>query len=155
MSIRTLLVDNDTIYRSAVRCIFDQVDDVTVVGEARVTESLVPILARVNPDGVVVGVPADVGAGFTATLDIRVNAPGAGIVVLADPVCMFRLGVAEETRPSDSVFAERTTQESPWKVSRWSLARSWCTSSVSSTTGCRIRPCGPVVHDRDCTTARC
>ncbi|MEO2004174.1 MAG: response regulator transcription factor, partial [Candidatus Poribacteria bacterium] len=49
-------------------------------------------------DVVVVGVPCDVGAGFTATMDIRINAPDAGIVVLAGRDADARVGMAPGVR---------------------------------------------------------
>ena len=83
MGIRTLLVDDDRMYRAATRRLLRDMDGVTVVGEADASDDLLPVVRGLDPQVVVLCVGADVDIGLTRTVEIHARAPRTGIVVLA------------------------------------------------------------------------
>lgn len=82
MGIRTLVVDDDTLFRVGVRSFLDEVADVVGVAEAPVSDALAAEALRLDPDVVVFGMPDDTGYGLARMAELRTTVPRAEIVVL-------------------------------------------------------------------------
>ncbi len=82
MGIRTLVVDDDTLFRVGVRSFLDEVADVVGVAEALVSDALAAEALRLDPDVVVFGMPDDTGYGLARMAELRTTVPRAEIVVL-------------------------------------------------------------------------
>ncbi len=71
MTVRVLLVDDEELVRSGLRAILDAQDDIEVVGEAADGAVVVPLVARLRPDVVVMDIRMPLVDGIQATRDLR------------------------------------------------------------------------------------
>ncbi|MGY1716014.1 response regulator [Geodermatophilus sp. SYSU D01106] len=71
MTIRVLLVDDEELVRGGLRAILDARDDIEVVGEAADGAVVVPLVARLRPDVVVMDIRMPLVDGIQATRDLR------------------------------------------------------------------------------------
>ena len=71
MTIRVLLVDDEELVRSGLRAVLDARDDIEVVGEAADGAVVVPLVARLRPDVVVMDIRMPLVDGIQATRDLR------------------------------------------------------------------------------------
>ena len=71
MTVRVLLVDDEELVRSGLRTILDAQDDIEVVGEAADGAVVVPLVARLRPDVVVMDIRMPLVDGIQATRDLR------------------------------------------------------------------------------------
>ena len=82
MSIRVLLVDDQTLVRTGFRMILDETDDIEVVGEAADGPTAVAEALRLEPDLVLMDLRMPGFDGDEATARILVQRPGIRVVVL-------------------------------------------------------------------------
>jgi DNA-binding NarL/FixJ family response regulator len=92
-SIRILVADDHTLFRSGLRALFGSVPDTEVAGEAADGEEAVAKAAELEPDVVLMDIQMPGINGIEATRRIVESTPGVGVVV----VTMFK--------DDDSVFA--------------------------------------------------
>ena len=71
MSTRVLLVDDEELVRGGLRAILDAQDDLEVVGEATDGAVVVPLVASLRPDVVVLDIRMPLVDGIQATRDLR------------------------------------------------------------------------------------
>ncbi|MGR7025965.1 response regulator [Geodermatophilus sp. URMC 62] len=71
MTIRVLLVDDEELVRGGLRAILDAREDIEVVGEAADGAVVVPLVASVRPDVVVMDIRMPLVDGIQATRDLR------------------------------------------------------------------------------------
>jgi DNA-binding NarL/FixJ family response regulator len=71
MTVRVLLVDDEEMVRSGLRTILDAQDDIEVVGEAADGAVVVPLVASLRPDVVVLDIRMPLVDGIQATRDLR------------------------------------------------------------------------------------
>jgi DNA-binding NarL/FixJ family response regulator len=71
MSTRVLLVDDEELVRGGLRAILDAQDDLEVVGEAADGAVVVPLVASLRPDVVVLDIRMPLVDGIQATRDLR------------------------------------------------------------------------------------
>jgi DNA-binding NarL/FixJ family response regulator len=71
VSTRVLLVDDEELVRSGLRAILDAQDDLEVVGEAADGAVVVPLVASLRPDVVVLDIRMPLVDGIQATRDLR------------------------------------------------------------------------------------
>jgi len=70
MTVRVLIVDDEELVRSGLRAILDARDDIEVVGEAADGAVVVPLVARVRPDVVLMDIRMPLVDGIQATRDL-------------------------------------------------------------------------------------
>lgn len=71
MTVRVLLVDDEELVRSGLRTILDAQDDIEVVGEAADGAVVVPLVATLRPDVVVLDIRMPLVDGIQATRDLH------------------------------------------------------------------------------------
>jgi DNA-binding NarL/FixJ family response regulator len=71
MTVRVLLVDDEELVRSGLRTILDAQDDIEVVGEAADGAVVVPLVASLRPDVVVLDIRMPLVDGIQTTRDLR------------------------------------------------------------------------------------
>ena len=71
MTVRVLIVDDEELVRSGLRAILDAREDIEVVGEAADGAVVVPLVARVRPDVVLMDIRMPLVDGIQATRDLR------------------------------------------------------------------------------------
>jgi DNA-binding NarL/FixJ family response regulator len=71
VTIRVLLVDDEELVRGGLRAILDAREDIEVVGEAADGAVVVPLVASVRPDVVVMDIRMPLVDGIQATRDLR------------------------------------------------------------------------------------
>ena len=100
MLIRILLVDDHSFVRDALREVFDETQDIRVVGECQDGTQVVPTAARTQPDVVLMDLSMPRMTGLEATRDLLASRPDTRVVLhsataTADTVCEAKdLGVA-------------------------------------------------------------
>jgi DNA-binding NarL/FixJ family response regulator len=84
MSIRVLLVDDETLVRSGFRLILETEDDIEVVGEAANGVEAVEAAKRLNPDVILMDVQMPVKDGLAATREIAAlgRSEGSRVIIL-------------------------------------------------------------------------
>jgi DNA-binding NarL/FixJ family response regulator len=76
VTVRVLLVDDEELVRSGLRVVLDAQDDVEVVGEDADGAVVVPLVATLRPDVVVMDVRMPLVDGIAATRALRDSFPG-------------------------------------------------------------------------------
>ena len=71
MTVRVLLVDDEELVRSGLRAILEAQDDIEVVGEAADGAVVVPLVATLRPDVVVLDIRMPLVDGIQATRDLH------------------------------------------------------------------------------------
>jgi DNA-binding NarL/FixJ family response regulator len=71
VTVRVLLVDDEELVRSGLRTILDAQDDIEVVGEAADGADVVPLVATLRPDVVVLDIRMPLVDGIQATRDLH------------------------------------------------------------------------------------
>jgi DNA-binding NarL/FixJ family response regulator len=82
MTINVVVVDDHTLVREGVARLLQLEDDLAVIGEASSVSDARGLLARTNPDVMLVDVSMPDGSGLGLTRTARAAHPGLGIVVL-------------------------------------------------------------------------
>jgi len=83
MSIRVLIADDHRLILQAVRRALALAEDIEIVGEARVGSQVLPMLARTNPDVVVLDIRMPELDGLACIARARVEYPDVKFVVLS------------------------------------------------------------------------
>lgn len=83
MTTRVLLVDDQRVFREALRAFLDQQSDLSVVGEAANGRDALRLVRTLKPDVVVLDVAMPEMNGFETAARIRAQAPGARILALS------------------------------------------------------------------------
>jgi DNA-binding NarL/FixJ family response regulator len=82
MPVRVLICDDHPVFRRGLRALFDEVDEIEVVGEAGDGESAVPLAAEVEPDVVLMDLRLPGMSGLDATQRMLAQRPDVGVLVL-------------------------------------------------------------------------
>jgi DNA-binding NarL/FixJ family response regulator len=80
--IRLLLVDDHALFRSGLRTILAEFDDVTVVGEAESGNRALPLVERRHPDVVIMDLHMPGMSGAEATRRVHESSPRTAVVML-------------------------------------------------------------------------
>jgi len=80
--IRILIADDHTILRDGIRSLLEDVDDMTVVGEADDGHSVVQMTAQLEPDIVIMDIAMPLLNGLEATRQIKRDHPNTKILIL-------------------------------------------------------------------------
>ena len=81
-SIRVMIVDDHNLVREGLKAVFDQGDEVDVVGEAGSGEEAIEMVGKVEPDVVLMDISMPGMNGIQATKLIRDKYPGVKVVIL-------------------------------------------------------------------------
>lgn len=81
-SIRVMIVDDHNLVREGLKAVFDQGDEVDVVGEAGSGEEAIEMVGKVEPEVVLMDISMPGMNGIQATKLIRDKYPGVKIVIL-------------------------------------------------------------------------
>ncbi len=82
MTVRLLLVDDQTLFRAGLRTLLSTRDEVAVVGEAGDGQQALRVAAEVRPDVVLMDLKMPVLDGVAATRRLRVQLPTCRVVAL-------------------------------------------------------------------------
>lgn len=82
MSIRVMIVDDHNLVREGLKAVFEQGDDIEVVGEAGSGEEAIQLVDRLTPDVILMDISMPGMNGIQATRQIRETHPEARIVIL-------------------------------------------------------------------------
>lgn len=80
--IRVLLVDDQALFREALRTLLDLQADIEVVGEAKDGQDAIELATRAAPDVVLMDIQMPELDGVAATRDIRAHHPNTQVIVL-------------------------------------------------------------------------
>lgn len=80
--IATLIVDDDRLFRQAVRQLLEQAPEVSVVGEANDGEEAIQLAQELQPDLVLMDISMPRLNGLEATRRIKVERPETKVIVL-------------------------------------------------------------------------
>ena len=81
-----LLIDDDAVYRGALRAFLDATYDIDVVGGAGTAEEALAIAERMQPDAVVVDVAIPGSSGFEIARRLREILPEVAVVFVTGSV---------------------------------------------------------------------
>ncbi len=81
-AIKVLIVDDHNLVREGLKAVFDQGDEVEVVGEAGSGEEALEMVGKVEPDVILMDISMPGMNGIQATKMIRENHPSAKVVML-------------------------------------------------------------------------
>ena len=81
-AIKVLIVDDHKLVREGLKAVFEQGDEVEIVGEAESGEEALEMVGEVNPDVILMDISMPGMNGIQATKLIRERHPGAKIVML-------------------------------------------------------------------------
>src|SRR5450756_1729971 len=82
MSIKVMIVDDHNLVREGPKAVFDQGDEIDVVGEAGSGEEAIEMVNKVKPDVILMDISMPGMNGIQATKLIRDAHPDAKIVIL-------------------------------------------------------------------------
>ena len=82
MPIKVLIVDDHKLVREGLKAVFDQGDEVDVIGEAGSGEEAIEMVDKINPDVILMDISMPGMNGIQATKAIRDSHPDAKIVIL-------------------------------------------------------------------------
>src|SRR5450759_4310849 len=82
MSIKVMIVDDHNLVREGLKAVFDQGDEIDVVGEAGSGEEAIEMVNKVKPDVILMDISMPGMNGIQATKLIRDAHPDAKIVIL-------------------------------------------------------------------------
>jgi two-component system response regulator DegU len=82
MPIKVLIVDDHKLVREGLKAVFDQGDEVDVIGEAGSGEEAIEMVDKINPDVILMDISMPGMNGIKATKLIRDSHPDAKIVIL-------------------------------------------------------------------------
>jgi DNA-binding NarL/FixJ family response regulator len=82
MSIKVMIVDDHNLVREGLRAVFDQGDEVDVIGEAGSGEEAIEMVDKLKPDVILMDISMPGMNGIQATKVIRDSHPDAKIVIL-------------------------------------------------------------------------
>jgi DNA-binding NarL/FixJ family response regulator len=82
MPVRVMICDDHPMFRRGLRALFDEVDDIEVVGEAEDGESALRIAAEHEPDVAVMDLRLPGISGLDVTQRLLAQRPGMGVLVL-------------------------------------------------------------------------
>jgi two-component system, NarL family, response regulator DegU len=82
MPIKVMIVDDHKLVREGLKAVFDQGDEVDVIGEAGSGEEAIEMVGKINPDVILMDISMPGMNGIQATKVIRDAHPDAKIVIL-------------------------------------------------------------------------
>jgi DNA-binding NarL/FixJ family response regulator len=105
-----LLIDDDAVYRSALRAFLDATYDIDVVGGAGNADEALAIAERIQPDAVVIDVAIPGSSGFEIAGRLRDILPELAIVFVTGSV------EGRDTRRADELGARLLLKGDPLPV---------------------------------------